>query len=152
MPTIYWHQLRRFRLLFVIAAFGLIATGAISCYYLWVLILDGWTLGLARMNSTPFRPSRYPIVVLTAILIPYAFARFLDHRLHRYVAKNGGVICFECGYNLRGLPSTYACPECGARFTAEELQLAWSRWFGDAEFTNERKKDVEGGRKGDITD
>ncbi|MEW6251385.1 MAG: hypothetical protein AB1716_12115 [Planctomycetota bacterium] len=38
-----------------------------------------------------------------------------------------GLVCLECRYPLRGLP-THRCPECGTRFDLETLRAA-GEWF-----------------------
>ncbi len=35
----------------------------------------------------------------------------------------GSVYCGNCGYNLRTLPYTYACPECGAEYNARPTKM-----------------------------
>ena len=38
------------------------------------------------------------------------------------------LLCWHCGYNLRGLASPNCCPECGERYNHEELMDLWQRW------------------------
>jgi hypothetical protein len=44
--------------------------------------------------------------------------------------------CPRCDYNLRGL-SEARCPECGERFTLEQLWSAWVRAYVGVENENE---------------
>lgn len=38
-------------------------------------------------------------------------------------------LCFSCGYELKGLPESHRCPECGARYSKAELIAKWHEWL-----------------------
>ena len=57
------------------------------------------------------------------------FAISSDHnRFLRKVRGSRYRICPDCGYSLSGLPDRHACPECGLRYTVEELEQRWRPW------------------------
>jgi hypothetical protein len=60
-----------------------------------------------------------PVLWLFATVLVWRETR--DERAARVRGVNrGGVVCPTCGYNLTGL-SDARCPECGARYTLDEL-------------------------------
>jgi len=63
---------------------------------------------------------------LQVLAASLAFALWLLPRLlaHR-LAANEFRICPRCSYSLLGIPTSGACPECGLRFTLDDLQRLW---------------------------
>ena len=47
----------------------------------------------------------------------FADDQYLDRRI------TSSVFCGNCGYNLRTLPYTYQCPECGQDYNARPLEM-----------------------------
>lgn len=45
----------------------------------------------------------------------------------RIAERSGDMLCFACLYDLGTTLGVGTCPECGQKFTAEELRLGWRR-------------------------
>ena len=56
--------------------------------------------------------------------------RMENGRFKRHLIEHSWLICFGCGYSLKGLPSHYRCPECGLPYDDTKLVKAWRRWSG----------------------
>lgn len=71
-----------------------------------------------------------PVAVLAYLLLTvFAWRETGAERISRLRGAKGNVIvCPRCGYNLTGLAQA-ACPECGSRYTLEEL-MAGQRGTG----------------------
>ena len=84
-----------------------------------------WTLRHAAMTpewELKYERSTGLFSILVLILVPAAFALAaslvacrLDVIARRRAQPN---LCHKCGYNLSGLPSVAACPECGNQRSA----------------------------------
>ncbi len=55
--------------------------------------------------------------------------------LHTLPIPDWDLVCPECGYPLRGLPS-HRCPECGLTFEMRSVVKSWTR-LGDPRFTGD---------------
>jgi len=62
-----------------------------------------------------------------------AFSRILASRraCARRVRLAGYRFCPNCTYDLRTLPESGACPECGANFTPADLEGRWRQIYGN---------------------
>ena len=67
--------------------------------------------------------------VIHACVQSFGF-RMENGRFKRHLIDHSWLICFRCGYVLKGLPPQYQCPECDLTFDATELATAWKRWMG----------------------
>lgn len=107
---------------------ALIPIGVVST---WLInALPRW--GLAILLTQAVAQSPFIIMATT----PVARARKSRGKLIR---SCGYRFCPDCNYDLRAIPDTQTCPECGATYPAKERELIWRdryrflepRWYGD---------------------
>lgn len=76
---------------------------------------------------------RFSFLGVTLVLLYFEYSGMLvivkfvaDYRRQIWYAQSrGGCVCAQCGYDLRGLPATYYCPECGTKYDVETTRSAW---------------------------
>ncbi|QQE12173.1 hypothetical protein JD969_01465 [Planctomycetota bacterium] len=88
--------------------FGLVALGFAAYMKFWTksLPMDVWhsaKIGLITSGIGSF---------ISVVMWPYA--KWLMKRFRRMYRKK--MVCFECGYDLRGNADAVNCPECGAEY------------------------------------
>jgi hypothetical protein len=70
----------------------------------------------------------WPLAALGAILLAISIRRSLrNSRLQRTLTEQNYLLCPECEYSLKGLPTKGECPECGHPYIQGPLQRAWLR-------------------------
>ena len=70
------------------------------------------------------------VVVRSKVRRVYLVSRSTDYRM-----------CIHCGYDLRKLPDTYSCPECGAEYELEKTRAVWQALAKEDKMTLERIED-----------
>lgn len=63
---------------------------------------------------------------LTPILVCWPMYVLGRRRINRQFKEAGGRLCTHCGYDLRSLGDSGACPECGHAFQADRDAEKWS--------------------------
>ena len=127
VPGAYWYWLTK--------------RGSPRARWLW---LSGWVflLGCAIMItlSLSYLLSAFPLPrggPLWFWLFYFASLVFVflgsKTKVHfaRHVLEHEGLVCFDCGYLLKGLPDEYRCPECNAPYEKRSLQQRWLQWMQD---------------------
>lgn len=82
---------------------------------------------LARLDVFPqiIRSAEYEVTVATVsvstLLIMTVRLLSHDHHVRRYQ----GIVCSDCGYDLRESPLDGTCPECGKPYTHAQLRQYW---------------------------
>ena len=61
------------------------------------------------------------------LLVVGVHRRRQSQQLVTSLHEAGFLLCWECGYDLRGT-SEPRCSECGAPFSRDELILKWKNW------------------------
>lgn len=96
---------------------------------LWLCVLVVLLLAPDRILNAPWAVKfGLPLtswLVMRRLQLRYcAAARYFALRL----VRNGFRVCYECGYQLIGLPPAHQCPECGASYAAATLEAQWRPW------------------------
>jgi len=116
MPKPYWQRLALIR---------------IVCLVVWA----GAVLCLIFVPSVGFL--FYFLLALAALAWWAVCPRIVYARMKRLLAENDNLLCLNCAYSLKGLPEEHACPECGTKFTADEVRIAWKRWAATGKLPDE---------------
>ncbi len=110
---------------FSVVHFTLMAAG--------VAVLNGvqWDTLITVLSSRLGHVSAWIIYPLL-LFVPFPFLWAVDLRrtrvqMRHYLVERGISICIHCGYPLKGLGPSGACPECGRRFRSDE-GLSRLRW------------------------
>lgn len=111
VPLAFWIWIRRARV-----AGGTIYFAVLAGY------IFGLVLGIRWLRLTGLLAGLALAVVWT--IAP----RVLFRRWKRHLEVEHWHCCLACGYSLRGLPSTHACPECGSAYEFSKLETAWQAW------------------------
>jgi hypothetical protein len=128
--TVFWHLAQPYR--WAISALSVVLgiIGAISVYFVFVLVWNGWSAGMAKLGSSRLDPSWFlPIVVPAATAIE-VLRRNFRKKARRFVYERNRNICTNCGYDLAGLPIEHVCPECGESYNIQKVHDQWDAWFG----------------------
>jgi len=94
------------------------------------IVLEAGAFGLLALHvlfpNTQVMPFWISFTFLQVFAASLTFSLWLLPRLliHR-LATNEFRICPRCSYSLLALPTSGACPECGLRFTLDDLQRLW---------------------------
>ena len=92
----------------------------------WVVLSITACVGLVRVLHPPlYRYFELPgtaCVMLSVALVMflsvqgqfYLFRPWMRRSLRLHIRSLGVPLCLECGYDLRGLEESIACPECGS--------------------------------------
>ena len=84
-----------------------------------------WFLGVSNVVSLTGVPSFYfPLATILIIALLIA----LGYTQHRYIRRAKAADwsqCMTCGYDLRELPDTGPCPECGHAYDLDETRRFW---------------------------
>lgn len=59
----------------------------------------------------------------------FPYYRYAKRRYMSYVRQAGFRVCWDCGYQLQGLPDFHACPECGRECNEQIDSSAWKLWI-----------------------
>ena len=96
-------QLMGWRCIYFAPAVVLLALGAISLRYIWLLPLLAvwWKL------------------LLVAVVLPGSYA--VKSAAH-IIRQRKDPFCIHCGYDLSGLADNHSCPECGERYTFRAVE------------------------------
>ncbi len=102
---------------------GTLARGA-TCFF---LAFSGFFL-IASFGVS--RPSTIPLVamVVTQIIGWWCYDRHIK-ALRERLPEHEFMLCLRCGYDLRNLPDSHLCPECGEPFSRAELWDVWTKWL-----------------------
>jgi len=99
-----------------------------------VLLISFVTYPAATTNAPIWIKFGYgPLALVIGWILTTAYSRSVG-RFANHLADHRYLICFECGYDLRGTPSD-RCPECGQSFDNDSLRERWEDWL--------RKNNVE---------
>lgn len=77
----------------------------------------------------------YFLFLLIVVGLPLWLLIRFQRRLHRRVVESGYLVCTDCGYSLRGLPTDegfLTCPECGRPRSVEGTRNLWLRWSSES--------------------
>ncbi len=80
----------------------------------------------ARLLDTLF-----PVACVLAMIggvILWRLPSIVKARLVSEAKASDYLLCWHCGYDLRGLSSPNKCPECGEQYNHKELMDLWRRW------------------------
>lgn len=78
-------------------------------------------------------PTPYWAAVLAAPLMMIVIVLRFDARIRRRVADTDGLLCINCGYELRATQPATPCPECGAITKSDVMRAAWQPWSAEPE-------------------
>ena len=125
MPNGMWTRVGWYRMLGALAVGGLVVL-------LFFHLLGG--LELVGIATLPAGVSEFSGRWVIALAIPLfvilgILPRLAKKRFGRYLQRCDYLVCTECGYNLRGLPTEHKCPECGVRFDLAEIRRTWEVIF-----------------------
>lgn len=70
----------------------------------------------------------YGLALVGGILWMTAYTR-CKRQIAARVRREGLEICYECGYELRGLPDLHRCPECGTPYNKAMVVERWRAWL-----------------------
>ncbi len=86
---------------------------------------------LFLLGSRALKPYDWAALICYAVywLPPTLLARRAKLTFARYILEHNGMICFECGYDLKDLPDEYRCPECGTPYSKADLHRRWLEWM-----------------------
>lgn len=92
------------------------------------VLLLSTAIGLDVVAPTGLEPSLWHIcdavMKCTGIVLPLATFVYMQRQQKR-IRELHYDVCPQCGYNLRGLPDAYHCPECGRYFIRAMLPAEW---------------------------
>jgi len=66
------------------------------------------------------------VALINALVVGILVVRHIFRLRHR-LRQSDGLLCPQCGYDLRALPEEGACPECGIRYEHAAVRKRW-RW------------------------
>lgn len=81
--------------------------------------------GLAGRQSIAITGGIVTFISVIVLFLGGGIAAFLDRHNTSHTRKRNYFVCPHCTYQLRGLPSPGACPECGRVYTADSLKQDW---------------------------
>lgn len=88
-----------------------------------------WGFGIDRILGRATLDSEVVLgVACVGPLILWVIELLARHAVRRIARKGdslGGLMCVQCGYDLRMLERDQHCPECGFEFRAVETKQAW---------------------------
>ena len=124
MPRAVWLYGRRWRIL---AWINLVVVCLISAAMLIGLLVEP-----DRIINCAWPFKLVPLAVVTIALVTNRcykrrWMRSFYHRLKRLNCR----VCWNCGYDLHGLPEAHVCPECSAAYDTAELVETWHEWIAD---------------------
>lgn len=121
VPLGYWEfASRKQKKLRIISSVLLVATLALL---LSLVTYPGATLNAPPAIKFGFCAMTIACSWMSINTIRRTLGQFSDHLIEcEYM------VCFECGYDLRGTPSD-RCPECGEGFDKKGLKQRWNDWL-----------------------
>lgn len=117
-----------------------------------LLAVPGGTLGLLvllgpLLAGVPDSAMIYLLAALTVVGVTQAVGFIGDMILHdrglKRLKAKGYRQCPRCGYDLAGVELPGACPECGQRAEAAELERIWRVTYGDVQRAESAGSDGE---------
>jgi hypothetical protein len=125
VPGAYWYWLQRWTprvvFFFRLWAFALVICLALMVADAILLFADSDLL------------HRYHWLFLSYIAVfwlqPVLVGRRAKLAFAREILEQEGMICFDCGYNLKALPESHTCPECGTPYERSDLRVRWLDWM-----------------------
>ncbi len=81
--------------------------------------------GAFTSNPTWFFAALIPTIIATQLLM-VALLRKEQRRAKAVVEAADFKICPRCRYSLKGLDDQGDCPECGRRYSQDELRRTWT--------------------------
>lgn len=126
MPVAEWQSVRAPRWPMWLCCAGIWLSGSAAA----VPVFRDWARGASvrRIPSSETLVVAGTVGLVCAVLlsvIPLMRRRRFKKTVHAYAYE----LCLDCGYDLRGLPESHKCPECGQAYTKEHLRESWRRWF-----------------------
>ncbi len=95
-----------------------------------VLLITGvwiaWLLIYANNSIAIIMLSMAVYIIIVLVFAAPSFLRVI--KLCRRLTDAEFRICTECGFDLRTLPDSYQCPECGSAYDYEILKKQWKEW------------------------
>jgi predicted RNA-binding Zn-ribbon protein involved in translation (DUF1610 family) len=76
--------------------------------------------------------SRLAFAVISLVGIAGAvWLGIIRSRISTRVRECDGAVCVGCGHDVRGLPESGVCPECGKVVDLEECRREWKKAIGE---------------------
>jgi hypothetical protein len=121
----YWHWFQRWTpavvLWFRLWTIATAVRGAAFVVPLIFCLFDVTLLGSAPWTLWPF--------LVVYWLHPFLVGRRARIAFAREILEQEGMVCFDCGYNLKSLSDRHTCPECGTPYEKSALQARWLEWM-----------------------
>jgi hypothetical protein len=88
-------------------------------------MLSGFQVFLHYLKGTFGWLDWFILAVLAAGIGSVAFGRWQAKRLLDHLAACDWRCCYYCKFDLRGLPDSGKCPECGEPYAIEDVRRRW---------------------------
>ena len=122
VPEGYWRWIGRLKVFLRLTSL-LVLLSALLAFGMPILT-GGPTNGILGLPAVSFVAASF---VIHACVQMFGL-RMENGRFKRYLIDHSWLICFRCGYILKGLPRHYRCPECDLLYDESQLVKAWKRW------------------------
>lgn len=96
------------------------------------LILALMTIGIVGQRQSASIMFCLSLGTTAAAIMLWALPALRERRFKRGLRALDYNLCLNCGYDLRGLPDLYQCPECGVEYDREKVRSTWQRRFDNA--------------------
>jgi hypothetical protein len=125
MPLGQWRRVRVPAWLSWLGAMFIWAWGGVG-----VALLLHWG-GYVSLDWVPsgYAMSLLSFAAVADIMLFWWIPLWRERRFRDFVVAHNYEVCSSCAYWLKGLPAVHTCPECGARYSIDDLCASWKSWF-----------------------